>query len=30
MRGALVSRKFAVADGDKARLADCAYLLERG
>lgn len=28
-RGAWVSRKFAVADGGKARLMDCAYLLER-
>lgn len=28
-RGAWVSRQFAVADGGKARLADCVYLLER-
>jgi N4-(beta-N-acetylglucosaminyl)-L-asparaginase len=28
-RGALVSRKYAVADGGKARLEDCVYLLER-
>lgn len=29
MRGALVSRKFAVADGGKSRLEDCVWLLER-
>jgi N4-(beta-N-acetylglucosaminyl)-L-asparaginase len=28
-KGALVSRKYAVADGGKARLEDCVYLLER-
>jgi N4-(beta-N-acetylglucosaminyl)-L-asparaginase len=28
-RGAFVSRQFAVADGGKARLENCVYLLER-